>query len=50
MVVSTEYVNVDKKARSMRVFLSGPFSSERCLSFSSLESKQMGVTKELVVI
>lgn len=50
MMVNSEYVNVDEKATAMRVFLSGPFSSERCLSFSSLESKQMGVTKELVVI
>lgn len=48
MMVNSEYVNVDKKA--MRAFLSEPFSSELCLSFSSLESKQMGVTKKLVVI
>lgn len=50
MVVNSEYVNVDEKARAMRGSLSGPFSSELCLSFSSLESKQMGVTKEIVAI
>lgn len=50
MMVNTEYVNVDEKARAMRAFLSEPFSSELCLSFSRLESKQMGVTKELAVI
>lgn len=48
MMVNSEYVNVDEKAT--RAFLSEPFSSELCLSFSNLESKQMGVTKELAVI